>query len=756
MVRPPQRTDLHLRHGDISEDHPDPLVSCLQVVATQFNRPTSLTVLTAGLPHDHEQFTPELIVRSAKRIELEASVKTGKLSKLGPFTLPLIIYLKKLGPVVLLGREAEGLFDVQIPGESEPTVIAETDLEADYGGWIIIFTAPQDKRLKGAAGKQQKKEDDWFWEPLMAYWKSMVQVILAACFINILALASPLFVMNVYDRVLPNEAIASLWVLAIGLSLAFIFDFLLKVSRASLIDYVGRRLDHHISTALFEKVLNIRLQERPESTGVFANHVSQYEYIREFFTSSTLSLIVDVFFLFLFLLVIYFLGSWMVVVPAIAVVLVIVSSFILQTIVSRYLERAQTDTAQRHGLLVESVNAMETVKSLRAEGYFLAKWERFIAEGSRTQAQVKAYSNLAITLAQFLQQMVTVWVVVSGVYLFAENKITMGVIIAVVMLSGRAVAPLTQITMVMTRARYAISALKTLSSLMSQPDERTGVKDYVNRIVLDGELEFRDVGFQYPAVEKNVLSNISFHIKAGEKVGILGPIGSGKTTIARLASGLYSPISGEVLIDSVDIRQYHPYEVRKAVGLVVQETDLFRGSLKENVLVAKPGASDDEILFACRMAGVDSFAARHPLGYDMPVGERGSFLSSGQIQSIALARVFLMSPPILFLDEPSSALDLASERVLIKHLKEAIWPEQTLVLATHRQAMLVLVDRLIILEAGRLIADGPKSEVLRALAERAEKLKGRQQLTENQEEGTPADGDEGLDTSPDADENKPE
>ncbi|MTI18558.1 type I secretion system permease/ATPase [Rhodobacteraceae bacterium RKSG542] len=712
-------TDAHLSHEDLSEDHPDPLVTCLQIVAARFNRPTSLTVLTAGLPHDTDHFTPELAVRAASRIELVAAVKTGKLEKHAPFTLPLILATKERGPLVLLERSGEGVFEVQIPGDKETTTIAENELVADYAGWLLTFSQPEDKRMASALGGKKKRENEWFWGPLSAYWKSMVQVIMAASIINLLALASPLFVMNVYDRVLPNKAIATLWVLAIGLSIAFIFDFLLKVARAGLIDYVGRRLDHHMSTALFEKVLNIRLQERPESTGVFANNVAQYEYIREFFTSSTLSLLVDVCFLFLFLFVIYYLGGWMVIVPLIAVLLVIISSLILQAVVSRYLERAQMDSAQRHGLLVESVNAMETVKSLRAEGYFLSKWERFIAEGSRTQANVKSYSNLAVNLAQFLQQMVTVWVVVTGVYRFSENEITMGVIIAVVMLSGRAVAPLTQITMVLTRARYAFAALKTLNGLMAQPDERTGVKDYVNRVVLDGELEFRNVSFQYPAVERDVLTGVSFHIKPGEKVGILGPIGSGKTTIARLASGLYTPSAGEVLIDGVDIRQYHPYEVRKAVGLVVQETDLFRGSLKENVLIAKPGATDDEILYACRMAGVDTFAARHPMGYDMPVGERGTFLSSGQIQSIALARVFLMSPPILFLDEPSSSLDLAAERILIKHLKEAVWPDQTLILATHRQAMLELVERLIVVESGRILADGPKDKILQALANRA-------------------------------------
>ncbi|WP_102868183.1 type I secretion system permease/ATPase [Pseudovibrio exalbescens] len=711
--------DLHLSHEEITEDHPDPLVSCLQIVASHFNRPTSLTVLTAGLPHETDQFTPELVVRAATRINLEATPRRTALSKHPAFTLPVIVALKKRGPVVILEKAGKGAFSVALPGRSEPHTLTDLEIMEDYAGWTISFkeAAAAPSGLHGPV--TTKGAENWFWGPLRTYWKSMVQVMMAASVINLLALASPLFVMNVYDRVLPNKALSSLWVLALGLSIAFVFDLLLKVSRATLIDYVGRKLDIHVSSALFEKVMNIRLQERPESTGVFANHISQYEYVREFFTASTLSLLVDVCFLFLFLFVIYLLGGWMVIVPAIAVVLVIVSALVLQAFVSRYLARAQSDAAQRHGLLVESLTAMETLKSLRAEGYFLAKWERFIQEGSRTQSQIKAYSSLAVNIAQFLQQMTTVWVVVAGVYRFAENEITMGVIIAIVMLSGRTVAPLAQMTTILTRARYAFAALKTLDDVMGQPDERVGMKDYVNRVVLDGELEFRNVSFQYPAVDRTILSEVSFHISPGEKVGILGAIGSGKTTLARLASGLYTPTSGEVLVDGVDVRQYHPYEVRKAVGLVVQETDLFRGSLKENVLVAKPGASDDEILFACRMAGVDAFAARHPMGYDMPVGERGSFLSSGQIQSIALARVFLISPPILFLDEPSSALDLAAEKVLIRHLKEAIWPDQTLILATHRQAMLALVNRLIVLDNGKVVADGPKDRVLAALAERA-------------------------------------
>jgi ATP-binding cassette subfamily C protein LapB len=352
---------------------------------------------------------------------------------------------------------------------------------------------------------------------------------------------------------------------------------------------------------------------------------------------------------------------------------------------------------------------------MRAEGQFLRRWERLIRVASATQERIKGLSTTGVNVALFFQQLVTIAVIVAGAYRFSDGAMTTGAIIAAVMLSSRAVAPLTQIALTMTRARYARSAIRTLDAIMMLPDERIATESFVTRPVESGRLEFKRVTFSYPLNSRRVLDGINLSIRAGEKVGIIGKMGSGKTTLARLMVGFYAPTEGEVLIDGVDVRQYHPHEIRGAIGLVMQDTDLFVGSIKANILLARPGASDEELIRACRLAGVDEFVALHPLGYDLPVGERGRNLSTGQKQAVALARAFLTSPKVLFLDEPSSAMDLATERSFLMRLQSAMRPEQTLLIATHRFSMLSLVDRLIVIDNGRIVADGPKERVLEAL-----------------------------------------
>jgi ATP-binding cassette subfamily C protein LapB len=388
---------------------------------------------------------------------------------------------------------------------------------------------------------------------------------------------------------------------------------------------------------------------------------------------------------------------------------------LLQYLVGEEIGKAQTESSLRHAMLVEAVGAIETIKTMRAEGQFLRRWDRLIRVASATQERIKSISSMGVNVTLFFQQLVTIGIIVAGAYRFADREITTGAIIAAVMLSSRAVAPLTQIALMLTRLRYAISAMKTLNGIMNLQDERVATESFVNRAVEHGKLEFRNVAFQYPLNTRLVLDGINLTISPGEKVGIIGKVGSGKTTFGRLVAGFYAPAKGEILVDGVDLRQYHPHEIRKAVGLVMQDTDLFIGSIKANLLLANPSASDADLIKACKLAGVDDFVSLHPLGYDLPVGERGRNLSTGQKQAVALARVLLMNPMILFLDEPSSAMDLATEQSFLMRLKQMMRPDQTLLITTHRHSMLELVDRIIILDNGRVVADGSKANVLNAL-----------------------------------------
>jgi len=310
---------------------------------------------------------------------------------------------------------------------------------------------------------------------------------------------------------------------------------------------------------------------------------------------------------------------------------------------------------------------------------------------------------------------VTVALVVAGAYAFSAGYVSTGAIIGTVMLASRAVAPLGQIAITLSRFRQAMLSLRIVNAIMSQPEDRPDTVGFVNRPIRNGAMVFKNVGFVYPGSENEVLSGLNIAVKPGERVGIIGRIGSGKTTMGRLIGRLFLPTSGELLLDGIDIRQYHPSEVRAAVGIVAQAGDLFSGTIKENLLMAAPEATDEEIIDAAKAAGVDEFVSRHPRGYDMNVGERGTNLSGGQRQAVAIARLLLTKPKIVFLDEPSGSMDLASERQLIRQLKVAFERNTTLIVSTHRFSMLELADRLIVIDQGRIVADGPKEQVIQAL-----------------------------------------
>jgi ATP-binding cassette, subfamily C, bacterial LapB len=701
----------------------DALLQCLRVIARHYERPASPTVLTAGLPLERGGMTIDLFIRAAARSGLTARTADRRLRDLIPVELPAVIYIDDATPVVLLSCSADGDCRVHDSASGGTVTIPYDDLQRRYAGFCILIKAEFTASERGETGERGSSRH-WFWSAASHYWRNYTRVIIASALINVLALATPLFILNVYDRVLPNEAIATLWVLAIGVMLAIGFDFGLRVARALIIDHVGRRIDMRVSAALFDRILNAGLAHRPATTGAFASRVSEYEFVREFFTSSTVTLAIDIFFTFIFLIVIYVLAGWVVVVPIVAILAVVVVGLVVQQLIGGRMKAAQEQAALRHSVLVESVSSIETVKSVRGEGYLQRKWEKLVAAGSDTQEKIRRLSTFGSSFAMFAQQMTTVGIVIGGMYRFTDGDMSMGAIIATVILANRAMAPLGQLAMMITRARHAVNAMEVLDGIMALPDERDAVTHWVARDIERGEIEFRNVEFAYPQSPRKSLDGASFRIRPGERVGIIGRIGSGKTTIGRLMSGLYPPSGGDVLIDGIDIRQYHPSEVRSAVALVVQDADLFYGSVKENILVAKPDADDAELVRAARLSGVEELVATHPMGFELPVGEKGSNLSGGQRQMVALARTLIAPFKVLFLDEPSSAMDMASERQLIARLNEAIPEDRTLIVCTHRHSMLALVNRLLVVDGGRIVADGPKDEVLKALTRQAQQQGG--------------------------------
>ena len=693
----------------------DALLACLQFVARHYERPSSDTILTAGLPLDDGQLTEDLVQRAAARVGLAAALIERPARDFDALDGPVILRLARERYVVLLGIDDGGRCRIFAPEAGGTTAIALSELEGLYEGFAFVILPHYEAIDSDGLPSATIQRGHWFWGPVRSHRRSFVVVALAALMINLIGLAAPLYTMNIYDRVLPNKATTTLWVLALGFAVVLVFDYVLKLARASLLDTVGKKLDIQLSQSIFEKVLSTPLASRPASTGEFVNRVTQYETIREFFTSNTLTVFIDCLFLFVFLIVIHQLAGWIVIVPTVAMVLVVAGGLVAQKLIGQKMAAAQAESSLRHAMLVEAIGALETIKGIRAEGAFLRRWDNVVRTGSVTQEQIKSISSGAIQFSMLVQQMVTVWVVVAGTYRFSAGEMSTGAIIATVMLASRAVAPLSAVATTLTRARHAFSAMKTLDALMAMPDERVSQKNFVNRPVDEGAVQIRNGCFTYPRVDRRILDGITLSIKPGEKIGIIGRVGSGKTTLGRLIAGLYPLSEGELLIDGVDIRQYHPHEVRKAVAIVSQDTDLFLGSVKENVLIARPSATDAELVQACKLAGVDDFVSLHPMGYDMPAGERGRNLSTGQRQAVAIARAFLIRPKILFLDEPSSAMDLATERLFLARLQDAMPKEQTLIIATHRFSMLQLVDRLIVVENGRIAADGPKDAVLASL-----------------------------------------
>ncbi|WP_310329631.1 type I secretion system permease/ATPase [Aminobacter aminovorans] len=691
--------------------------SCFSAVAAFLGRPSAETVLFSGVPISEDRIEVQEIRHLAERIGLETTEFAHRDFMRGRFDLPAIIFRPNRLPIAVLAEQSDGADFLTGPQEDGRTSISRAELTSvpisGGVGFSITYANTTEGMNVGNAAKIERPH--WLFGTLGTFWRSYSRVALAAIFINLLAIASPIFTMNVYDRILPNKSISSLWVLAIGVATAILFDLLLKTARAALIDHAGRKADLRISYMLFEKVLNTSLSARPASTGEYANRVTQYEFVREFFTSNTVSIFIDTAFVFIFLLVIYAVASWLVIVPIIAFIAAVIIGLVAQQRIGKRVAASMNEASQRQALLVESISTVETIKSLRAEAYLLRKWREHSKNAANTSEKIKQLSAAAANMTQFIQQLVTVALVVAGAYAFDSGAISTGAIIAAVMLSGRAVAPLGQLAMTISRFRQAMLSLRVLNTIMQQPEDRPDTVGFVNRPIRVGALTLRNVGFVYPGTEAEVLTGVNLSINPGERIGIIGRIGSGKTTFGRLVGRLFLPTTGELLLDGIDVRQYHPSEVRAAVGIVAQAGDLFSGTIKENLLMARPEATDEEIILAAKAAGVDEFVSRHPRGYDMNVGERGTNLSGGQRQAVAIARLLLTKPKIVFLDEPSGSMDLASERQLIKQLKIAFDDKTTLIISTHRYSMLEIVDRLIVVEQGRVVADGPKEKVIQAL-----------------------------------------
>lgn len=611
---------------------------------------------------------------------------------------PLIAFDKNDDPFLILDVAGAGMLKV---GRSETDFVEEkvalNAVAETFSGFIIL--AKRRPEIKANSVKS-----NWFWGSLKQSKWLYAQVLVAAAVSNFLGLSTALFIMVVYDRVVPNEAIESLIALTVGVLVALGFDFLIKSLRASFVDKAGKRADLRMSRLIFDKILMMNLEKRSKKSGALASIVREFESLRDFFTSATLVTVVDLPFIFFFIWVISLISGPLALIPIIAVPLVIVIGLGIQPFLARITSGSMETAQSKQAVLVETLNGLETVQATGSGRLMRKRFEEAAASQSDLGLKSRILSQFAINSAASIQQLAQVMIIFYGVFLIQDGTITMGAMIAAVILSGRTLAPLTQLASALSRANGARQAFRSLDTLMREDNGEEEYQQRLSRPDLTGDIEFKNVSYTFPGARSPLIRNLSLKIPAGQKVAIVGRMGSGKSTLARLAAGLLQPTEGAILIDGVDLRQIDKSDLRRNVGVMLQETWLFSGSLRENIQMGYFEYDDPHLLNVAKISGVDNFVSGHPSGYDMMLKERGEGLSGGQRQSINLARALLHEPNLLILDEPTSSMDTTTEKAVLDSLK--FWlKKRSLIVVTHRNSLLRLADRVLVMDHGAIAAD---------------------------------------------------
>jgi len=649
-----------------------------------------------------------------KRHRLMAVWAHTAIEDLPSYLMPVVLALKEDEFCVVLEMRGQRL-RVAWPGQSEETTMTLSELKDRYDSRaLIIQHAPESSAQRLLPPKRDGLR--WYWSTIWAYRGYYFEAMTANVIANVLTVAVVFFAMNVYDRVVPTQAYTSLWTLAIGTSIAILLEFTMRWFKASLVDVGGKKADLAINAALLREILSIRLEHRPQSIGIFASSMRDFEALRDFFSSASLVLVGDLPFIVMFIALIWMIAGPLAWVPAAIVPLLIIIGLAAQYPLMRAMRMNMKESGDKQSVLVESLLNLELIKSHRAEDYLQRRWD--FSNGAAAQAYKRARSltNLIMGLTAMLQQLVTVAMIVAGVYLIGQNTLTLGALIAAVILAGRAISPLGNVMALAARYQQALASLHTLEHLMQRPRDRERDRHYVAPDKVDGGLNSVELEFAYPDEHKiPVIKRVSLSLKPGEHMALLGRVGSGKSTLIRLMSGLYTPLGGHVLVDGVDLQQVDPSLLREHIGYVGQDAQLFMGTLRDNLVLADNRITDSQIIDVLKKLDLYAIVANHPKGLDMPLSEAGGGLSGGQRQLLAIARMMLRQPQFVFMDEPTSHMDQHSEKRVIDVLEQ--WLKgRTLLLATHRLQLLAWVDQVSVLERGQVIAQGPRDEVLKQLS----------------------------------------
>jgi len=707
----------------------DPLMQCLVVLTKLNNKPASAEALAHGLPFDPSDDKQRLFSvdkpkanfsRAAAKADFKSQLQKRKLEDIPSIVLPAILVLKNDNACVLLASDTEGgVAQVIAPTvDKNPMEIDLAKLGEEYLGYVFFLKRRYEGFGENKLVNVVAKKGHWFFGTLMMFKGLYSRVLLATFLVNLFVVAGPLFTMNVYDRIIPHNAIDTLWVLAIGIALIYLFDLLLKYIRTYFLENVAKKSDIILSSMLFEHAIGLKMKDKPRSVGAFTSTIKDFDGIRSFFAASAITAFIEMPFALIFITVIYFINSTIVIVPLVALLLLLFFSIPMKYSIQKVLDSTHEATARRNGILVEALANLETIKAFNANSSVQWHWEESTGDIAGKSLKSRIKSNSLTTLSAFLTQFCSVAVIVLGVYLIKAGELTMGGLIAVNILASRSIAPMAQAVSLMINFGQMKSALQSLNEFMDLEVERPEEKKFIRRPDFQGEIEFKAVNFNYPGEEKKALTNVNFHLQPGERVGIIGQVGSGKSTISKILLGLYEPTDGSVFIDGLDIKQIDPADLRHNFSYVPQDVVLFSGTVRDNITLKSPHADDEAIIQAANVGGVNTFTDRHPMGMDLQVGERGFSLSGGQRQSVAVAMGFIDPSPIVLLDEPTNAMDFNTELKVIKNLKQATKGKTTIVI-THKPSILEIVDRLLVMDNGNIVMDGPKKEVLAKLGGKA-------------------------------------
>lgn len=693
----------------------DSLLGCLMIACRHHQIAVTVDAITSGLPLKNGKLTPALFKRAAEKLNLTVSVLKKPITDIRDAVMPVTLMLEgeEACQLIRIDKETQQAWVIYPElGDTETQVPLET-LNAQYLGYYIV-TKPKfvfDQRTP-EVGKVKLRH--WFWGTIAQNKSVYRDVMVAALVVNVFALAMPLFTMNVYDRIVPNRAVETLWVMAIGVFVIILGDLLLRTMRAYFIDWASAKIDVKLSARIMEKVLGTNFDQRPTSVGSFASNLRSFENVRDFITSATITALIDLPFGLIFIGVIAWVNPYMIIPVLVGGLTMIIYALSIQTKMHNLSETMYRAGAVRNATLVESLVGLETIKSLGVEGNMQRKWEESATYLTEVNSRLKLLTSTINNASSAIQQTVNVSIILLGVYLVTAGELTMGGLIASTMLSSRALMPMSQTAGLLGQYHTASTSLQSLDEVMAKPEERPDDANFLSRPAFKGEIEFKNVSFQYPGTEEDALTNVSFKIKAGEHVALLGRMGSGKSTIHKLILGLYKPTEGAILIDGIDSRQIDPAELRRSIGYVQQDTQLFYGSMRENITYRNPHADDQSVLEAASIGGILDFINTHPSGFDLLVGERGETLSGGQRQCVGIARAFLTNPSILLLDEPTSAMDHSGEEAVKQRLMQSA-QHKTIFLISHRSGLFDLVSRIIVIDSGKIVADGKKEDIVEAL-----------------------------------------